>query len=211
MRCCCCCYPPARGSVERRRQRRRWQGGGGGDDGAAAAAATAAAVDTACGGGGFARAAAGGGPSRLPPRQKDTCLDAGGGCGVSAAAADQGSIAVRKRGACARVVHVHRTSASRESLRSRGESLAKRVQRGKEPESSHPARWRGEQEQVNSLPGAQRVPGGLAGGAGWVGRWPSRGSPNYFSFTLPNWAYITNMRIFFHTSSSHCRATFLLS
>ena len=186
MRCCCCCYPPARGSVERRRQRRRWQGGGGGDDGAAAAAATAAAVDTACGGGGFARAAAGGGPSRMPPRQKDTCLDAGGGCGVSGAAGDQGTIAVRKRGACARVVHVRRTSASRESLRSQRKSRKARAEGEGARASSHPARWRGgEQGQVNSLPGAQRVPGGLAGGAGWVGRWPSSGSPNYFSFFTP--------------------------
>ena len=76
---------------------------------------------------------AGGGPSRLPPRQKDACLDAGGGCGVSVAGGDQGSIAARKRGACARVVHVRRTSASRESLRSQRKSR-KRAQRRKEPE-----------------------------------------------------------------------------
>ena len=71
---------------------------------------------------------AGGGPSRLPPRQKDACLDAGGGCGVSVAGGDQGSIAARKRGACARVVHVRRTSASRESLRSQRKSRKARAE-----------------------------------------------------------------------------------
>ena len=125
---------------------------------------------------------AGGGPSRLPPRQKDACLDAGGGCGVSVAGGDQGSIAARKRGACARVVHVRRTSASRESLRSQRKSR-KRAQRRKEPELCDVTDG-GDGGEGGGGNGGSGRSGGEGGGGGEDGsRGDAASKPNSFFFT----------------------------